>query len=316
MKDRITIPLLYHPTAILLVDDNPRFLSTFRLQIQTRTPLHTFDSALNALESLEALADVNHLEPGEALRRLADPKRFELCSTLIVDHDMPEMTGLEMCRRLANRPINRILLTGKVDESHAVEAFNEGLIHRFVRKSDPDVGSRINAYLGELNRDYFRRLSTPNTLPGEQEALGLFYTEGLNRVMNRLYGELRLVEHYYVAQPPALLLLDDKGKAWFLVLFPAGEAKVHREIAESEDAPEALLRILAHGERVPLFPSEDGYFRKDWADDWERYLHPGAPMEGVEDCRYVLLAQDAVPEGLLEGIVSFSGFRAARKKAL
>ena len=315
MKDRILFPPLYHPTSILLVDDNPRFLSTFRLQIRTRTPLYTFESALQALESLEAQADMGRLEPDDAMRRLSDPKRFELCATLIVDHDMPEMTGLEMCRRLANRPINRILLTGKVDESHAVEAFNQGLIHRFVRKSDPEVGARINEYLGDLNRDYFRRLTTPYTPPGEHDTLALFYTEGLARAVDRLYERLRLVEHYYVAQPPGLLLLDDKGKAWLMLLFPRGEAKVHLEIAESENAPEALLRALEQGDRVPFFPSSDGYFRKEWADDWERYLHPGQALEGVAGARYVLLEPEAVPSSLLDGVVSFSGFRAARKKA-
>ena len=318
MKDRLTTPLVYHPACTVLVDDNPRFLSTFRLQIRTRTPLHTLDSPLAALEGLALQADIGPLEPDNALQRLTDPKRFELYSTLIVDYDMPEMTGLDLCRKLAGRPINRILLTGKADESHAVEAFNQGLIHRFVRKGDPDVGERINRYLGELGWDYFRRLSSPHALSEGLDALDLFYTQSLARTMERLYAELRLVEHYYVAEPPGILLMNAKGQVWLMLLLPQTEAKVHLEIAESEGAPQELLQILQQGEQATFFPSKDGYFRKDWSDSWKQYLYPARSMEAVdgeEPCRYVLLEREAIPDALLEGMTSFSDFRAARRKS-
>ena len=70
--------------------------------------------------------------------------RFNDVSVIIVDYYMDEMNGIEVCETLSKHPAKKILLTGGADkENIAIDAFNKGIIHRFINKTDPDFPSQI-----------------------------------------------------------------------------------------------------------------------------------------------------------------------------
>ena len=62
--------------------------------------------------------------------------RFTLTKVCVVDQVMPRATGLQVIRQLEGRNGLRVLLTGGVDHSAAVAAFNEGLIDRYAHETD------------------------------------------------------------------------------------------------------------------------------------------------------------------------------------
>ena len=100
---------------LLLVDDEPNIIAA--LQRELRGKPYTITSFTDPLRAQEALAK----------------EEFALA---ISDNLMPNLTGLELLAQLkAVRPLTRrILLTGRTDVNHAVAAFNDGTIHRFVSK--------------------------------------------------------------------------------------------------------------------------------------------------------------------------------------
>ena len=55
-------------------------------------------------------------------------------SAVLVDNEMPGMSGLEFCDRIRDRKIRRGLLTAMADDKKAVAAFNKGQIHRYIAK--------------------------------------------------------------------------------------------------------------------------------------------------------------------------------------
>ena len=71
-------------------------------------------------------------EPQEALRIIGE----ENIEIVVSDHLMPEMTGIEFFA-LASRlhpNVVRIMLTGQADVDLAIQAINEGQVHRFLTK--------------------------------------------------------------------------------------------------------------------------------------------------------------------------------------
>ena len=169
----------FFPTTVAIVDDSPDFLANLSLSLDPVLAFHVFDSpshALIALNSDLAIAPgperyftiyqhreehsfdhhVIDLNMANVHLEVFNEHRFERYSVAVVDYDMPEMNGLDLCRRLAHAPVRKVLLTGKADEKVAVEAFNEGIIDRFILKQSPDAMTRLQDTIRELQAQYFR----------------------------------------------------------------------------------------------------------------------------------------------------------------
>lgn len=101
--------------TILIVDDEQDVLDSLR-----RTLRH---------ENYEVLTSTS---PRDALDML---QRANV-DILISDIDMPEMTGLELIGRARKRypDVVRILLTGDASIQSALEAINEGSVHKYLTK--------------------------------------------------------------------------------------------------------------------------------------------------------------------------------------
>ncbi len=75
----------------------------------------------------------------EAIRNeLFNANRFDEVITLVLDYAMPGMTGLEVFKKLNKLSVRKILLTGEAGLDLALEAFNEGIIYKFILKNTPD----------------------------------------------------------------------------------------------------------------------------------------------------------------------------------
>lgn len=113
---------------VLLVDDEPKLLAGLRRALHD-SPLQLFtaNSGAEALTSLER-------QPVDAI---------------ISDQDMPGMTGVELlskASRLYPETV-RFMLTGKATLDLAIEAINQGSIHRFFTK--PIEASTLVTQLSE-----------------------------------------------------------------------------------------------------------------------------------------------------------------------
>lgn len=102
-------------TTILCVDDEPEVLEGLRRTLR-REPyrLLTATSAVEALHTIEA----------------------ERVDVIVSDIDMPGTSGLELVARIRReRPeIIRLLLTGDASLEAALDAINQGEVHRFLTK--------------------------------------------------------------------------------------------------------------------------------------------------------------------------------------
>lgn len=292
----LRLPAFHFPTTVVVVDDNPDFLSNIGLQLDPQLALRCFTSPMDALIAINGTgatspsverffsvyADRGEYRPDRHVISInldsiqdivRDPGRFATVSVVVVDYDMPEIDGLEFCRNLRNPSVRKILLTGKADERTAVRAFNEGLIDRFIRKQEPDAGDILSRAIAELQAEYFQRgsrLLSDALAVGAHEFLG---DPDVVAEFDRMRSQYRIVEHYLLSNPQGLLLLDGSANTWRLIVLSKDELRSQIEIARELGAPVELFERLGAGDVLPWFWRTGGGYSPE-ETDWPLCLFP------------------------------------------
>ncbi|WP_319244703.1 response regulator [uncultured Propionivibrio sp.] len=324
------IPPFCFPTTVAFIDDNRSFLESIALGLDSRLAFRKFESPFSALVALNGAPPTPSIDEellsiyrhrGECSqshhvidvnldrihRVVHDEQRFEQISVVVVDYDMPEINGLELCRSIKNPAIRKILLTGKADEQVGIHAFNEGIIDRFIKKQYPDAIARLNTAIADLQKEYLQQL---------QDALIHMLAVGSHAFLfDRMFAlrfqdickELDIVEHYLSCAPDGLLLLDSSGSAHLLVVQTEAMMRSHVEIADELGAPNELLRQLSNRRHIPYFWKTSGDYTPDY-DDWESCLYPAQEFTGQNGDWYLYAVIRAPSAFNLKYIHSYSDY--------
>ena len=174
------LPAFFFPTQTIIIDDDCQFLESLSLSLDYNTDSYKFFSnpilALSFInENLEKRKWINKyiksIEEEETDHKVIDinisdlyneiynQERFNVITNIVVDFDMPILNGLEFCERLKDVNINKILLTGTVDDKSAIDAFNRGLINYFIPKNSDNISEILNTSICNGTNSYFNNLS-------------------------------------------------------------------------------------------------------------------------------------------------------------
>jgi len=270
---QISIPVCYFPGTALFVDDSRDFLLNFVLQLDESLAYRVYDSPFDAIEHIDKTQGERqmisqrclweykeHKQQGHndpALRALHsdvyNPHRFSDVSVVVVDYAMPGMDGLEFCRRINNSHIRKILLTGKADEKLAIEAFNEGLIHRYIHKSDPHAAELITRSVFELQWQYFQDMSQIIERSLSLDSPACFQDKAFVNFFRRFREEKGIVEFYQADKSGSLMLLDDDANVSFLIV---KSAKLADHLLTTYPVPGSEDYVYAHVSEPALFDLE------------------------------------------------------------
>ena len=303
----------FHPTTICFVDDNEPFLQSLDLELPGHWACRTFTDPLIALEffrqpvPLPPLMDrafslyrtagdqaLIHLNLGMVEQEINHVQRFQHNSVLVVDYSMPSVNGLQFCEALDDPNLRIAMLTGVADEKLAVEAFNAGLIHRFIPKQSADPVEVVRQFVTELVQEYFNQYSArlKSTLainPPE------FLTDPkVAAFVEALMAEHGLVEYYLVDEPAGLLMLKSNGEIWRLAILDPGEMQRQAEQAASFNAPASVLTAMQSGQSIAFLAglSPADYFG-DEDYPWQEQLQPAAPLQGEKKAWTVAIWKNA-----------------------
>ena len=323
-----TIKPFYFPTTVTFVDDSATFLSNLCLQLDPQLAFRLFSSPGEALEYVNSRPrpgpsdeplfarfrdrtdeDVAHqviaLSVNTVRKQVHNAQRFLATSVVVVDYDMPGMNGLEFCRRMTDPAVRKIMLTGKADEHIAVQSFNEGIIHRFIRKQDASAVATLNRTVRDLQNAYFDNVcqSILDTLADSEYAF--LRDEALAARVAELSSSLGIVEHYLSYCPSGLLMLDSAGSAYLLIVHTNDTLRGLREIAVEQGAPAGFLNALDSRRSLPYFWQTDGHYPADCVA-WESYMHPATQFSGRQDYVYAIVPN---PPGLdLSQVLSYDRY--------
>ncbi len=88
---------------------------------------------------------------------------------VVSDHLMPEMTGLDLLKRVHDRypDVLRIIVTGHAEMSVAIDAINQGEVYRFITKPWDNTELKVMLHIAfehlELDRKHRRVLAAVRT---------------------------------------------------------------------------------------------------------------------------------------------------------
>lgn len=295
--------LLYmHPTTVVLVDDNDLFLQTLDLRMPAEMAYLLYHNPRKALDRVNeklALAPIPErcfAPPTKTLhwpdsivrldlslieQEVNNTQRFRRTSVVIVDYAMPAMDGLTFCARIDDPSVKKVLMTGAGDESLAVNAFNEGVIDRFVPKNQTTTLDMVVDFAQEMQREYFRDQQSAIQESLSLDPPALLSDPTISRYFARLCEERRFMEHYLVGDPPGFVFVDTDGALVRLLVLSDSEVTQQVEYAATHDAPRDVVQAIASRSRIGYFSERAETF----ADDpypWRDFLCVPTRLEGKQ----------------------------------
>jgi CheY-like chemotaxis protein len=327
MKDHQILPL-YFPTTVLFVDDSADFLSNLSLQLSPELAFQLCENPDSALQILngsnisttpaeqffsrflyteEVLSSHHVIDINlDKIHRLAhNEHRFERITVAVVDYDMPSINGIEFCRSIKNKAIKKVLLTGKADEKIAVQAFNEGIIDRFILKQDKEVIDLLSKAIAELQYEYFSQSGRMLTDALAVDSHAFLQDAGFILRFQEICKERQIVEFYLSSNPDGILMLNAEGVASLLLVLDEITLVSHYEIAYDQNAPEALLTALKSNEVVPYYWKTQGNYSPECVD-WRDFLYPATEFQGKQYYYYSIVKNP--PTYKTDSVLSYHEF--------
>ena len=333
----MSLPIYHHPSLTVLIDDSDSFLKSLSFQLDpslaskafhdTRTaiewldqqegrdqPPHdgqlhaSFDTYPNSHEECNVALDI------EQIHRISfQRKRFMTPSVLVVDYSMPQMNGVQLCEALRHLPCKKILFTGVADEKVAVDAFNRGLIDRYIKKSDDDALDKLETEIIALQREYFAARTDPLRDMLTLHNYSFVGDPAFAALVSALLREHAIVEHYVYSNPAGILMYDADGQAQLMVVETETSMNSHYEVACDNDAPQSLLTALRERCIIPWFREGDGMYSQAFASGWHKYIAPAQVCRGAQNYYWALFK--LAPGELAEPASSFAEFLREREPA-
>jgi CheY-like chemotaxis protein len=323
------LPIYHHPSLTVLIDDSDSFLRSLAFQLDPSLASKSFHDTHSALDWLRRQDDAARPQCGtmsasfdnypqsleqrsvaldlEQIHRISFERgRFLTPSVLVVDYSMPQMNGVELCQALQDLPCKKILFTGAADEKVAVDAFNRGLIDRYIKKGDDEALDRLETEIVALQREYFLERTHPLRDMLALHNYGFVTDPAFAALMLDLVDTHGIVEYYLFPAPAGVLMYDRDGRAMLLVVETEASMQSHFEIAADNDAPPSLLTALEERRIIPYFRDGDGMYSSDFFKGWHKYIEPAQLCKGKEPYYWALFQLD--PGELAEPASSFNDF--------
>jgi len=268
-----SLPFLYHPTTVLLVDDNISYLKQLK-SLLSKNPLKVVseNSPFDALDIIRENVPEQTLihsylhypeeEEFETYRVLVNVPsiyktvynhyRFEQISTVVVDYNMPGMTGIEFCKKIKDLPIKKILLTGDADEKIALDAFNQGLIDAYVQKQVIDFHLVIKDAIEKCQESYFQDFSRKieAAFNPEEKKKTPFYSEEFKSYFKKVVQDQKIKEFYLLERSGSFLCLDEEGNHGVLATSSKETMEPFFESQEAVSADPKVINRLKNGSHI------------------------------------------------------------------
>lgn len=300
------IPLFQLPSTIVFVDDSPLFLDCLRFMdgldvnnIKTYTsPLACLadfqnyqsilmkSSFLSSLDDVEKLDLVSHSPVNidfTKLKKILKSEKVENnISVLIVDYNMPEMKGVELCKKLAHLPFKKILLTGALADNQVVSAFNEGIIDCYIRKNSENLVREINMYVKLLTEKLYTEKSI-ELLPNFEFSNKLHFSDSaFAEFFNQWCDDNKIIKYCIIDKFGNLRVESKDGKILNFVIYSESTLSEYVTLSGIVNEDNEFLRLIRSEKLIPFF----GEQVDEWdieLRDWRKYLYSYNVINGSEE---------------------------------
>ena len=292
------LPLYQHKLKVLFIDDNKPYLETIGDELRKRFIVETFDNPIKALDYIKntpasisfKFAELTPDFEGERvlidlkinqIANLADIEKTEI-GVVIVDHNMPEMSGIDLCKQLPAN-ICKILLTGDDDSSEAIKYFNSNVIDYYYIKGVETLITELYEVVEEAIKYNFIEKSKHiyNALNSNNFPL---YSNKLCSYINNIFKINNSSEFYLLDTNGSYLFFNNKQRNYIIV---HNDVSISQFIENYKDieliAP--IIEKIKNKDVIPVFYNqlpEDIPF-----DKWEDYIATYDTVNDINNNYYV-----------------------------
>lgn len=312
------MPVCYHPTTILSVDDDKDFSESLAAQISDKACLLSFDSPEKASEFTKS---IHHYLPftercmikeGDSIKfnfmairdEIYNAERFKEIAINVTDYDMPKINGIDLIRTMEFQPeifqYSHIILTGKISKEFKEKLAELGLNQEYIGKDDPDYVDKLLALIEKRLTKIFQMYSyIPARMLSRDTNENTFFLFDANfgKLLHSHMKDNEICELYLFDKQGSYLFLDkDANLSW---LFVRNETGIENSIklATQYGAPKSVIEALKSKKVIlSLYQKEDFENRK--TIDWDKYLVPASVFECEETS--LNFFKDLIPESYKE----------------
>ena len=304
---------MYHPTNVVFLDDDPVFLNSMRTGIiRTNIPFITESNPEKILKYLqshtykpddlsrlitkqnfeilnsEEVVDTFDINFASFISQLELPHRFKKITVVFVDQAMPQMAGLDFCRRIREEriPVKLILLTGKLGVSEAVQAFNDGIIDAYLPKEHRDLTQKVREHISKYSFEEFIELGN-NLIGFVSHMVSPLYDEKFSDIFEQVRTRHKICEFYLLNFTCSFIMSDEDGKVKMLFVRNENDFKDLYELAKNSQASYEVLESIRSRQQFAFTKSNKGYLRLE-DEMWENFMHPVDKVPG-RDLYYSLV---------------------------
>ena len=267
------LPGCFYPTEVVFVDDSDSYLQALSMFFKNihGIRLKTFKDPQKALAYINdriAAQQRIHWEQENCFtpncyalklnvfslhKQIYNPHRYAQISVVIADHDLTEkyMNGIEFCRRIEDKNIQKILFTGQADRSFVIEAFNDGVIQRYLSKADvKDVKDILGIIEAAQCRYFMACTASLNVALRSHPQFPLaIHSKKFHQLFHQIIKQYHIAEYYLLDGVGSFLLVDDSNKVQLLVV--QNEDQIKANYMDLQDEVEAhQLEALKEGRLI------------------------------------------------------------------
>lgn len=321
-----TMPYFHHPIKVIFLDDNRQFLDALDLEFGEKFDMLTFTESEEALRAItkhgqyitnnvfKITNDVNNdtttervigFEVNNLLSRIYDKTRFDEAAILVVDYEMPDINGIDFCHKLKETKIFKIMLTAEADKDIAIKAFNDGVIHKFILKTNEELHSELALAIQELTRGYFRNVLN-NIINAHNHLTNALFSNPLYlQLFSGVVSQTQAVEYYLVDNSGSFVFFDEKAKPTWLIVKHNKELDEQIELLHGYDVPDQIMNGVIKKEKILFLPSSSEY--KKTVGDWVKYMFDSKKLD---DNYYYSIVSGQLTDSIdWERVVSYSAYK-------
>ncbi|KAB2835507.1 MAG: response regulator [Caedimonadaceae bacterium] len=283
----------FSPTEVIMIDDDRLLLNAWKIKLRPLyINLKSFDNPFKALHHIKesTLKHDNSLNLNTIHHDIYSSDRFKQISTIIVDYDMPGMNGLEVCRQITASHIQKIMLTGAATHELAVSAFNEGIIHQFIQKDDPEAFTKLEASIAKAQGRYHDLKSHDfiNQIYVEYPETEILKDSAFVDFFEKIIQEKQVPEYYLLDAMGSFLFISDSGKPSSLFVFNEEALEVQEDmIPEIDRNTDLAQEVYSKKQAICFYPFNT--LEKYDPSNWKNYLQPLNRLESGSPVFYAFV---------------------------
>lgn len=282
------IPLIFRPTATLLIDDDEFFIDNVKklLPLELNPQLidrNKFDNLYNNRMFYASGTEINgsYLSSIKSLISFFDTTSELPVSVIVIDQFMSPKNGLDILTQVKSPFVQKILISNLLSDKDALQALNEGLIDFYLCKMEPDFIQNLTHAIQEAQNRFFREISfvMPNFLSDDNPLTQENTVEIFDYIKNQL-GMKYYESHSGLRK--FRFTNADGTKTINLQIMPENELNEILNSQQAESLSPEIFGLIQAGKILPCF---DGNFPPD-GENWGDYLQPAQSFQSKQKFLY------------------------------